>query len=237
MIFGSLFAGIGGLDLGLERAGMRCAWQVEIDPFCQKVLAKHWPSVTRYEDVKECGKHNLEPVDLICGGFPCIDVSHAGKKAGLRGQYSGLWAEFARIVGEIRPQYVLVENVAGLLVRGISIVLADLATLGYDAEWGIVPALAIGSPHLRERLFILAYPNGEHGERRVAFHDQYTQSLFAEGDKNRSRIWQEAPANSIRMADGIPNRVDRLRVLGNAVVPQVAEWIGRQIVSIAKTEG
>ena len=101
MRFGSLFAGIGGMDLGLERAGMECAWQVEIDPYCQKVLAKHWPDVQRFGDIKDCGAHNLEPVDLICGGFPCQDISLAGKGAGIEGERSGLWSEYHRIICEL----------------------------------------------------------------------------------------------------------------------------------------
>src|SRR5688572_14262480 len=131
MRFGSLFAGIGGIDLGLERAGMKCAWQVELDPFCRRVLAKHWPDVARYEDVREVGAHNLEPVDLIAGGFPCQDISNAGKRAGIDGERSGLWSEYARIVRELRPRYVLVENVTALLGRGIGRVLGDLAALDF----------------------------------------------------------------------------------------------------------
>ena len=163
MRFGSLFAGIGGFDLGLERAGMECAWQVEIDPWARRVLARHWPSVPRYEDVKEVGHHNLEPVDVICGGFPCQDISHAGKRAGIGGERSGLWGEYARIIRELRPRYVIVENVGALLVRGIDVVLRDLAESGYDAEWDIISAAAVGAPHLRERVWIVAYP--DHGQR------------------------------------------------------------------------
>ena len=106
MTFGSLFAGIGGLDLGLERAGMECRWQVEIDEFCRKVLAKHWPEVPKYGDIGKLTGEELEPVDLICGGFPCQDLSQAGRRAGLEGDRSGLWFEFARIVGVLRPRWV-----------------------------------------------------------------------------------------------------------------------------------
>ena len=158
MTFGSLFSGIGGIDLGLERAGMTCKWQVEIDPFCRKVLAKHWPDVRRYEDVRRVGIENLEPVDVIAGGFPCQDVSVAGKKAGIKeGTRSGLWFEFHRIICELRPRYVFVENVTGLLVDGMGIVLADLADAGYDAEWQVLSAADVGAPHLRKRVFIMAY--------------------------------------------------------------------------------
>lgn len=135
MRVGSLFSGIGGFDLGLERAGMTCSWQVEIDPFCQQVLAHHWPDTQRFEDVKEVGKHNLQPVELICGGFPCQDLSVAGNRAGLAGERSGLWFEFARIAGELRPNWIVVENVPGLFSsnkgQDFATVLKTIAELGY----------------------------------------------------------------------------------------------------------
>ena len=156
--FGSLFAGIGGIDLGLERAGWKCSWQVENDPYCQKILAKHWPSVPRYGDIEQVA--DLPSVDLIAGGFPCQDVSHAGKREGIQGSRSGLWTHFARIIRLVRPRFVLVENVPGLLVRGMGTVLGDLAGLGYDTEWDSIPAAAVGAPHLRYRIFIVAYAQG-----------------------------------------------------------------------------
>ena len=275
MTFGSLFAGIGGLDLGLERAGMECAWQVEIDPFCRKVLAKHWPDVPKYEDVTEVGAHNLEPVDLICGGFPCQDLSYAGKGAGIEGERSGLWTEYARIVRELQPRYVLVENVPALLGRGMGRVLGDLAASGYDAEWDCIPAAAVGAPHRRDRAFILAHSNNTRrrtpevfgSEREGAFElgddgeEEPTalgnpQGLFGNGGNNHtggsgestappvqprgpgSREgpnggWWSIEPNVGRVANGVPSRVDRLRGLGNAVVPQVAEFIGRRIMEAA----
>jgi DNA (cytosine-5)-methyltransferase 1 len=252
LTFGSLFAGIGGVDLGLERAGMVCKWQVEIDPFCRKVLAKHWPDVRRYEDVRECGRHNLETVDLIAGGFPCQDISHAGIKRGIKAERSGLWKEFKRIIGELRPKYVIVENVAALLVRGMETVCGDLAECGYDAEWENLPAGAFGAEHIRERIFIVAYSNGF----RQLFASQFStesNSIFPgeisglEWRKNgniqkRSKIIRNGITTPITRTsepyvcgtiDGVPDRVDRLRTLGNAVVPQVAEWIGRQIMEHA----
>jgi DNA (cytosine-5)-methyltransferase 1 len=116
--FGSLFAGIGGMDLGLERAGMECKWQVEINPFCQKVLAKHWPNVRRYGDITAV--EQLEYVDVIAGGFPCQDISYAGAGAGIDGERSGLWSEMLRIIRIVRPRFVIVENVAALLTRGMA---------------------------------------------------------------------------------------------------------------------
>src|SRR5690606_14094616 len=166
LTIGSLFSGIGGLELGLERAGMRTVWQVEMDDYATKILERHWPDAIRFRDVREVGAHNLPPVDLICGGFPCQDISYAGKGAGIKGERSGLWTEFARIVRELRPTYVLVENVAALLARGLDVVLGDLAACGYDAEWDCIPAAAVGAYHLRDRIFIVAYTHGERHVRR-----------------------------------------------------------------------
>ena len=160
MTFGSLFAGIGGFDLGLERAGMTCAWQVEREPYAVRVLEKHWPNVRRHDDVctfpPEEGNWD---VDLVCGGFPCQDISVAGKGAGLAGERSGLWHEMHRIIGELRPRFVIVENVAALLSRGMETVLGELSEIGYDAEWHVIPASAVGAPHRRERVWIVADAN------------------------------------------------------------------------------
>jgi DNA (cytosine-5)-methyltransferase 1 len=162
---GSLFAGIGGFDLGLERAGMHTVWQVEQEPFRRAVLARQFPDAQRFKDVRDVGAHNLEWVDVICGGFPCQDLSLAGKGAGIDGARSGLWSEYARIVGELRPRYVIVENVPALLGRGMGRVLGDLAALGYDAEWDCLPASAFGAPHRRDRLWIVAYSTSARLER------------------------------------------------------------------------
>ena len=360
MNVGSLFAGIGGFDLGLERAGMRVDWQVELDPYCRAVLARHFPEAERFEDVREVGAESLAPVDLICGGFPCQDLSAAGRGAGIDGARSGLWAEFARIVCELRPRYVLVENVPALLTgKGkrwdrapVGRVLGDLAEAGYDAEWACLSAREFGAPHLRKRVWLLAYPardaeagpaaesgaerqrarpGGAAGRARElpdADRDRRAQGLclaagagepswppdalgrgavalwptpkaspsgpdFARaerpeaaattcrprwrarscgrpptprtakaGDQPRRDDPQRAPSlrregaahparggeegrprrrlpasqswgaepDVGRVADGVPARVDRLAALGNALVPQIAEWIGRRIV-------
>ena len=168
MTVGSLFAGIGGFDLGFERAGYEIKFQVEIDKYANKVLEKHFPNAERFNDVRTVGKHNLPYVDVLVGGFPCQDISVAGKGAGIKeGTRSGLWSEFARIISEIRPRYVVVENVAALLGRGMGRVLGDLSEIGYDAEWRIISAADVGAPHLRKRIWIVAYPRyaGVH-ERR-----------------------------------------------------------------------
>ncbi len=154
--FGSLFSGIGGLDLGLERAGWECCWQVERDAFRRKVLDKHWPSVNRYGDICEVNFENIESVDLIAGGFPCQPVSSAGKMLAQQ-DARWLWPEFARAIRTVRPHLVLIENVTGLLIRGFEDVLRDLAASGYDAEWQVLPAIAFGAPHLRARIWIVAY--------------------------------------------------------------------------------
>lgn len=217
------------MDLGLERAGMECAWQVEIDPFCRRVLTKHWPNVPKYNDVREVGKHNLEPVDLIAGGFPCQDISNAGKGAGIDGEESGLWKQFARIVGELRPGLILVENVPALLDRGMGVVLGDLAALGFDAEWATMSACSLGAPHTRERLFIVAYPPQERWRWGRAVWSQPASLEISGRDSQSLRPWAVEP-NFPRVAYGTPSRVDRVRSLGNAVVPQVAEWIGERIM-------
>jgi len=158
---GSLFSGIGGLELGVERAtGGKTVWNCELDPFCRKVLAKHWPGATQYEDVKSINDQ-VPSVDIITGGFPCTDLSIAGKQAGLYGARSGLWHEYARIIRVLRPRFVFVENVPALRNfvsdGGLGRVLGDMAESGYDAEWDCVPAASVGAPHVRDRIFILAW--------------------------------------------------------------------------------
>ncbi len=239
---GSLFSGIGGLDLGLERAGMRIVWQVEIDDYGTKVLEKHWPHVQRFRDVRECGAHNLEPVDLICGGFPCQPHSLTGKRRGSADERD-LWPEFARIIRELGPRWVLAENVLGILSseagRYFGRILRELAESGYDAEWDCIPAVALGAPHIRKRLFIVAYSAGI---RREAFDLQHR--LLSESGIQQTSAWsgggiRRGASGRLRMlpligvdrvGDGLSARVDGVRCLGNAVVPQVAEFVGRRIV-------
>lgn len=247
LTFGSLFAGIGGFDLGFERAGMVCKWQVEIDSYCQKVLAKHWPHVRRHDDVRTFPPSNPEEwhVDVICGGFPCQDISTANAKSkGIAGERSGLWKEYIRIIRALRPQFVAIENVSALLARGLHIVLGDLAQSGFDAEWQTLPASAFGAPHRRDRVLILAYPKRKRFKANEVFRRGASQAI-REKQASRSRHWpgrcepcpslpdrlRWIPDRPIRdVVDGIPGELDAYRVFGNAVVPQVAEWIGRRIV-------
>ena len=218
MTIGSLFSGIGGLEMGLEMCGLGpVRWQAERDPYASAVLAKHWPTVKRYSDVRDIDE-KAERVDVICGGFPCQDISNAGKRAGLDGSRSGLWVEFARVIRDLRPRLVFVENVAALADRGLDRVIGTLSALGFDAEWEVFSALEVGAPHTRERLFILAYANGN-GESVGAF-DAETPRL-PETTVSVRDGWPPAPER-LRMDDGVSAGLDRLRCLGNAVVPQQA---------------
>jgi DNA (cytosine-5)-methyltransferase 1 len=301
----SLFTGIGGLDLGLERAGMTVVGQVEIDPWCRKVLAKHWPEVPRHDDVRTAADWWLAPmadaegdrrrtwrpgrpagdganrqghasaglaeatpgrpaVDVVAGGFPCQPVSLAGKGLA-QADSRWLWPAFADVIRHLRPRYVLVENVPGLLGRGMGDVLGDLAALGYDAEWDCVPAAFVGAPHIRNRVWIVAYPSrpglaqresqprndgaerapaqrGGHGPRDVADSERDGLERPRQSAVARQRApilrrrppepgWWATEPGVGRVAHGIPNRVDRLRGLGNAVVPQVAQHIGELIMA------
>ena len=293
---GSLFAGIGGFDLGFERAGFDIKWQVELDPFATAVLACHFPDAKHYGDVRAvhgvlahagtdavgcegaqtvCAS-SLEPVDIICGGFPCQPHSLAGRRAGASDERD-LWPEFARLIREVRPRWVVAENVPGLLSsdagRFFGTILRDLATCGYDAEWDCISAADMGAPHLRERIWIVAYPRMGNpasarcdwtavgsvgaqekqqmfGERSadVAISDLdrlegylqsgdgdrtspriFTRRAFAGGTlQARAKQWGVEPDVG-RVAHGVSARVDRLRGLGNSIVPQIAEWIAHRI--------
>ena len=254
-----LFSGIGGFSLGLERTGgFETVAFCEIDPFCRKVLAKHWPNVRQYDDVRELTAERLAAdgiaVDAICGGFPCQDISAAGKGAGIEGERSGLWSEYHRLIRELRPNVVLVENVAALLYRGMGVVLGDLAEIGYDAEWECVPASAVGAPHIRDRVWILAYPGRQPRSIRGFFEGESwhgCQFTFTQTDgwreAERGKNWELAPLvprvhpgvaaawwrhqSSVgRTANGLPGQLDRTGSLGNAVVPQIPEIIGRAIL-------
>lgn len=240
MTFGSLFAGIGGFDLGFERAGLTCAWQVEIDPYCRLVLANHWPGVRRPNDARTfpVGDPADWRVDVVVGGFPCQDVSLANPGgAGLDGGRSGLWSEFARVVRILRPRFVVVENVPALLVRGLGRVLGDLAAVGYDAEWDVLPAAVFGLDHRRDRVFVVAYPvgSGPQGDERgvLATGQPLTRHLSrrdCDGSGYPARTVRDCVPRCGRKRDGLPGRVDQTTALGNAVCPQVAEWLGRRLV-------
>jgi len=289
-----LFSGIGGFSLGLERTGgFETVAFCEIEPYPRAVLAKHWPDVPIYDDVRTLTADALRQdgiaVDVICGGFPCQDVSFAGKRAGLEGARSGLWREYARLIGELRPRFVIVENVPGLLNLGMGAVLGDMAALGYDATWDCIPAAAVGAPHRRDRIWLVAtdanceskHDGSQHAEvggasqpvadayglaghkwrpcdategtgRRDADRGGVCTSVrdpdrkglaVGEGEPGDARPqfapfigtgWWLSEPDVGRVAHGVPSRVDRLKGLGNAVVPQIPELIGRAIL---KAEG
>ena len=273
---------------------MRVVWQCESDPWARAVLARHWPGVPCYPDVAKLAGADIEPVDVLCGGFPCQGLSDAGLRLGLLDPRSGLWSEFARLIRELHPGWVVVENVPGLLVRGMGRVLGDLAASGYDAEWDCLPASAFGAPHRRDRVWIVAYPAAavadpevepvgpglrssaaaavrqrrpRHGGRPAGadadgLGQQGRLPGFEAGGVGQPRRVRDVPdADGFeprlrgrdqqpttpgpgrhlhqwaaepdvgRVADGVPARVDRLRGLGNSLVPQIAEWIGGRIMT------
>lgn len=326
-VVGSLFSGIGGIELGLERTGgFETRWFVEREPYCQEVLRRHWPGKPIYDDIAAIDWGFVGPVDVLTGGFPCQDISNAGKREGITGERSGLWKEYLRAIRALQPGYVIVENVSALLDRGMGVVLGDLASCGYDCEWDCIPAQAVGAPHRRDRVFIVAYPHrsgyvhlrpvlnpatgGEQAqpwtvqgrdEMAIAYGglDQSAQGeicprrdaidgaspgladalppgsetsiqrfseksmadaegngvenerIFGVGGKESQQAtaaiksfresigkeqWQAEPCLG-RMVDGVSRGLDsyiwreRIKSLGNAVVPQVAQYIGQRILS------
>ena len=278
-----LFSGIGGFSLGLERAGMKTVAFCENDAKCRQVLTKHWPSVPQFEDVKELSKEVLDEtgitdIGLICGGFPCQGFSIAGQRKG-EADDRYLWPEFFRLIQEIRPDWVIGENVAGIINLGLDTVLADLEGKNYSVQTFVIPACALNAPHRRDRVWIVAHTN-ENGESRmdeqrlsaadpnarrceqdkkisargntvingsdnVAYPESsglegwqvrvvgdQTQPQFGAGCWSVTSHWRSEPDVG-RVAHGVPRRVDRLRQLGNAVVPQIPEIIGKTIMEIA----
>lgn len=294
----SLFSGVGGLDLGLERTGaFRSVAFCEADRNCRRILRRHWSGVRQYRDVRELtaevlDRDGIEGIEAICGGFPCQDVSVAGKKVGIdAGVRSGLWREYARLVRELRPRIAIIENVPGLLVRGgLGRVLGDLAEARYDAEWCVLSAAGIGAAHLRERVFVVAWPTplaadacfGERIQGKIGGHagERICRTplcgvgrrgvgiLLAGGEApnagcatdTRGRGQPGGCATSERAprlarprvglpgtfinphrpflgreVHGLPRGMDsirrlRIKMLGNSVVPQVAEQLGWMIV-------
>jgi len=229
---GSLFSGIGGLDLGLERAGMTVRWQSEIDPYACKILKKHWPEVPNHGDIKQIDWRTVELVDVICGGYPCQPFSTAGKRRGTDDPRH-LWPWVRDAISALRPRYAILENVRGHLSMGGTTVIGELAEIGYDAEWRVVSAAGLGAPHRRDRLIIMAYPNSQGWQGRI--WPQEIVSTFSGFDLSGAHCgwgdnWKSEPEVG-RVADGVSHRVDRLRGLGNAVVPQVAEYIGRLVMA------
>jgi len=236
-----LFSGIGGIELGFERAGgFETAWFVECEPYAQAVLKKHWSNVPIYGDIRKIDFTTLPNVDILTGGFPCQDISNAGKRKGITGERSGLWKEYLRAICEVRPKTVFVENVAALVNRGLDVVLRDLAQAGYDAEWDCLSAADIGAPHKRQRFFLIAYPGSSLGNNRMDFnikHEiQRNKEWSATQNIRQGNGWKRwliqvnkdvggkiSKSDFFGMDDGISEELDRIKCLGNAVVPQCAE--------------
>mgnify|MGYP003655251229 CR=1 FL=1 len=269
-----LFAGIGGFSLGLHRTGgFETVAFVERDDYAQKVLAKNFPDVPIFDDVRTFDADGLGRIDVITGGFPCQPWSVAGKREGhLDTQDRDLWPKMASIIEELQPKWVIGENVQGFVNEpmGLARTLADLESIGYQSTYWILPAAGVGAPHRRNRVFILAHTrHGRRGDIRVTEKGQYpqrerstdtdsvsgsskqpssvadTDSTLSEGNERAKRSEQERANNSqlsrwatepdiCRVAHGIPRRVDRLRCLGNAIVPQIATQIGNAILKAEK---
>ena len=284
---GSLFSGIGGFELGLERAiPAETIWQVEQDEYCQKVLKKHWPKARIYNDVRDINKETVDPVDILCGGFPCQDISVAGRGEGLNGKKSSLYWEMFRIICDLRPRVIIMENVPAITFRGGLSVIGSLASAGYSSEWRIISAQQFGAPHIRKRWFCVSYSNCNPSRQDRDRQEQdrprernQSEVLYKEGNSysensrevssvgnapysNKQRFqeqsisrksmdqkqkfeqrsskirglykrnyWERcAPKSPIcRVDDGISHRMDRVRALGNAIVPQCSQWVGEQI--------
>ena len=250
-----LFSGIGGFALACQWAGIETIGFVEIDKYCQKVLRKHWPNVPIVEDIRNVKEDTFPKPTLITGGFPCQDISIArttDKPKGIDGEQSGLWNEYKRLVSTIRPEYIIVENTSALLFRGIARVLGDLSEIGYDAEWRVISAKELGAPHKRERVWIVAYPRGKFGfDRFILPRNCETVDTWNKDEEkwcqNREfpkirgeallRLVTEQPERFcnpelLRISDGIPSQLDRLKCLGNAIVPQIAYEIIKVIKEV-----
>jgi len=274
-----LFSGIGGFSLGLQRTGhFKTVAFCDFDKKTHPVLKKNFPEVPIYDDVRTLKGEDIGTVDIITGGFPCQDLSVAGKGAGLAGERSGLWYEMHRLIKETKPRWVIAENVSALRSRGLDEVLRSLAEIGYDAEWHCIPASAVGAPHRRDRIWIVAYPNSndrrsgssaeshqwqtrvESGGSGAGFDKQETEQNVADSgsegwqgwvhwwankerqselgylgcrssvDGQSTQDWWATEPSVGRVANGVPNRVDRLKQLGNALVPQIVTIIGNAIV-------
>jgi DNA (cytosine-5)-methyltransferase 1 len=227
---------------------MRTVGFCEINPYCQAVLRKRWPGVPVWDNIKLLSGRNLGHLtdpsdadwrpynapqcDVIAGGFPCQDISNAGLRAGISGERSGLWSELARLVGDLRPRWVIVENVSALLRRGFDQVLGDLVSLGYDTRWDCIPASYIGAPHNRDRIWIVA-----HSERGQRWQESYGRALGRMGRKQQSvpwdRHWEVALREFRGVDDGSAYRVHRVDGIRNSIVPQIPEMIGRAIMTAA----
>jgi DNA (cytosine-5)-methyltransferase 1 len=237
---GSLFAGLGGFDLGLRWAGYETVWQVELDSYCRKILRRHFPDAARYKDITKCGAKDLSTVDIVTGGFPCIDISPAGKRAGLAGKHSRMWWQMHRIICELRPRWVIVENVPALRDRGADEVIDAMEKADYAVWPLVVGAGTLGAPHQRERVWLVCHDadscDAARGESARALSPTEKRAL-EKVRRNWRAIFGELAAavgadghhsygGILRAVHGIPEESQRLRALGNSLVPQIPMIIG-----------
>jgi DNA (cytosine-5)-methyltransferase 1 len=239
-VIASFFSGIGGLEIGLEAAGLGpTVFQCELDPYARGVLERHWPAITRHDDITTLQPAAIPYADVWCGGFPCQDISVANREGiGIEGDRSGLWFAWLELIRVARPDVVVVENVSALLGRGLGDVLRGLSEAGYDAEWETFAASDVGAPHLRQRTFVIAYSPDAVGSRLAEWegvrgYASTELEAAIRGSRPDVRWWTPEP-NVVRVVHGFPAqlRQDRIRCLGNSVVPQCAELVGRRVTEI-----
>lgn len=231
LIHGSLFSGIGGFELGAEWAGIPTKWNCEFETYQRKILKQHFPNTKQYDDIRTM--QNPESVDIISGGFPCQDISTAGKGTGIKGSRSGLWSEMFRIIREVRPKYIIAENSPALTIRGFEQVLCDLSEIGYNAEWQCLSAETFGLHHKRQRIYVIAYPN-QNGCNDNPTGFRVFQEVFCERTPNPfieslpvKRIDGGTDFDSLRINDDFTNRLDKRRIecVGNSVVPLISYYL------------
>ena len=250
MNVGSLFSGIGGIELGFEREGFHTLWFIEKDRYAQGVIRKHWRDAIIYDDITEVDFRTLPKVDVLTGGFPCQDISIAGKGAGIQGKRSSLWKYYKEAIRVLRPKYAFIENVSRLLNNGFETVLGDLSEVGYDAEWHCLPATIVGCPFKGERVYIIATTrsntNGLFIDREYeVYYNKEWESTKNIKSWSEWKCWLVQACETMdgavsktdfhRVDDGFSEDVDRIRCLGNAVVPQVAQLFAKAIKEREKT--
>lgn len=234
-----LFSGIGGFAIAAQRLGIRTTQFVEIEPYCQKVLNKNFPGISIHGDIRTFTPRENQSWDIITAGFPCQDISAANPNgAGLQGERSGLFFEVIRLLRQVRPSYLVLENSSALLThrngRDMGAILWELSQCGYHAEWSVVSGCSVGAPHMRRRLLIVAYADSINGEVGLVLHKEHQRQVQAIYDQSSNSPWAKTPPCSSGMVNGLPNRVERVRALGNSIIPDVAELALARVLRFAK---
>lgn len=235
---GSCFTGIGGFELGLKWAfdsakiTHKHLWFCEKDNFCQSILKKHWPKVPIYDDITKINTNKLPNVDMLLAGFPCQDISNGGKKEGLNGKKSGLYWELYRVISNLRPKIICLENVSAITFRGLPDILTSLHRIGYDAEWTCIQANQFKLPHKRKRFFLIAYPNCFR-KSLPAFWKHSSVKVLGSTEQKREIEWKKWTIESTICRENarVPSRVDRIKSLGNSISPVCSEWIFQQLIN------